>query len=164
MKKSLIALVTVLHLVPHPFGVSPIGATALYSGAYANPRIAWLVPLIPLFFGGAIAGFYDVTVMLFVYAGFALSTIVGRLLLSKRRNLGRYSAAVATGAFVFFLVSNFAIWFVGMYPPTVAGLVSCYVNGLPYLATAVAADAVYCGLLFGLHALIDRHAPAPVPA
>ena len=30
-------MVTALHLMPHPFGVSPIGGAALYAGAYGNP-------------------------------------------------------------------------------------------------------------------------------
>jgi len=38
MKKILIALATVAHLIPHPFGVSSMGATALYAGAYGPKR------------------------------------------------------------------------------------------------------------------------------
>ena len=49
-------MVTALHLMPHPFGVSPIGGAALYAGAYGNPRVAWLVPLIPLFVGDLFGG------------------------------------------------------------------------------------------------------------
>ena len=156
MNKFLLALVTTLHLIPHPFGVSPIGGTALYAGAYGSLRIAWLIPLIPLFVGDLFGGFYDLTVMGFVYLGFALSALVGRLLLSHRRNMRRYVLAVVAGAVVFYLVSNFSIWLVGMYPSTVAGLISCYVDGLPYLGTAIIADAVYCALLFGAHILIER--------
>ena len=156
MNKLLLALVTVLHLIPHPFGVSPIGGTALYAGAYGNLRVAWLVPLIPLFVGDLFGGFYDVTVMAFVYSGFALSALIGRLLLVGQRNTRCFALAVVSAAVVFFLVSNFSIWLVGMYPPTVAGLLSCYVNGLPYLGTAIIADAVYCLLLFGAHTLIER--------
>ncbi len=159
MNKFLIALATVLHFIPHPFGVSPIGGTALYAGAYGPARISWLVPLIPLLLGDLFGGFYNITVMMFVYLGFALSAVTGRLLLSKRRNTRRFASAVVSAAVVFYLVSNFSIWFVGMYPPTFAGLIACYVNGLPYLAIAMAADAIYCGLLFGIHAIFNRQQP-----
>lgn len=161
MNKLLLAVVTTAHFIPHPFGVSPIGATALYAGAYANGRIAWLVPLIPLFIGNLTGGFYDLTVMAFVYAGFALSALVGRFLLAQRRDMRRYGLAVVTGAVVFFLVSNFSVWLVGMYPPTSAGLVQCYVNGLPYLGTAIVANAFYSLVLFGLHTQIDREHLTP---
>ena len=163
MNKILLVLVTVLHLIPHPFGVSPIGATALYGGAYAHRRIVWIVPLIPLLLGDLIGGFYNITVMIFVYAGFALSSVIGRVVLAPRRNIRRYAVAIGAAALIFFLVSNFAVWLVGMYPPTIAGLLQCYINGLPYLGTALLADAVFCFVLFGLHSkLADRPMPATV--
>ena len=156
MKKILIGLTTILHLLPHPFGVSTIGATALYAGAYGNKRTAWLVPLVPLTIGLAITGLYDPIVMAFVLAGYSLSTLAGRWFLAQERNYRRFGLAVLVGAGIFYLVSNFAIWWVGFYPPTVMGLVQCYVNGLPYLGQAALADAAYCFLLFGLHAAIER--------
>ena len=164
MKKLLIGLVTVLYLVPHPFGVSPIGATALYAGAYGSKRVSWAIVLFPLFVVNFVFGFYDPVVMVFVYAGFALSTFAGRWLLRNDRNLKRFAGAIAIGATTFFVVSNFAIWFVGMYPPTAAGLVQCYVNGLPYLGQAMLADAAYCYVLFGLHSAIENSEPIAVSA
>ena len=48
MQKLVVALGTLAHLLPHPFGVSSVRALALYSGAFAPARGAWLVPLLPL--------------------------------------------------------------------------------------------------------------------
>ena len=164
MNRFVLALATLVHLIPHPFGVSSIGATALYAGAYGNKKTSWAIPIIPLLVGNAIFGFYDFRVLGFVYAGFALSTLAGRFLLKKERNYWRYGSAVVIGAIVFFLVSNFAIWLVGMYPPTIAGLVQCYFNGLPYLGQAAVADAAFCFLLFGLHSWIARRQLDPAIA
>lgn len=162
MYKSLILLATFLHLIPHPFGVSPVGATAIYAGASAPPCYAWLVPAVPLLLGNLLFGFYDPVVMAFVYAGFMLSSIAGRLL-AVRQNPVRLATAAAAGAFVFYAVSNFAVWLVGMYPPTVGGLVACYINGLPYLGTGIAANFAYGALLFGLHHLLDNRLTSPEP-
>ena len=156
MNRFVLALAAVAHLVPHPFGVSSIGATALYAGAYGNKKTSWAIPMLLLLIGNAIFGFYDFWVLAFVYAGFGLSTLAGRYLLGNERNYWRYGSAVAIGATIFFVVSNFAIWLVGMYPPTFAGLVQCYVNGLPYLGQAAVADAAYCFVLFGLHNWLAR--------
>jgi hypothetical protein len=156
MKIIVIALATLAHLVPHPFSVSSVGATALYAGAYGRASIAWAVPLLPLLIGNAIFGFYDLTILAFVYAGFALSTLAGRWLLHRERSYPRYATAVTIGATIFYLVSNFPVWLVGMYPPTLAGLAECYLNGLPYLGQAAIADGAFCFVLFGLHALIER--------
>ena len=164
MKKLLIGLVTVLHLIPHPFGVSPIGATALYAGAYGPKRISWAIPLLPLLAAGLFFGFYDPAVMAFVYAGFALSTFAGRALLRHDRNLGRFGAAVVFGATIFFVVSNFANWLVFSDQANLAGLVQTYVNGLPYFGQAMLADAAYCFILFGLHNAIELRQANPAIA
>ena len=164
MNKFLIGLATAIHLAPHPFGVSSVGATALYAGAYGPKRLSWAVPLVPLFIGSLVFGFYEVTMMAFVFGGFALSSFAGRWFLARKRNLMRYGAAVAAGASIFFIVSNFGMWLAGYYPPTLAGLVQCYVNGLPFLGQAALADAAYCFVLFGLHSLIESRQSAPVIA
>ena len=48
-----------------------------------------------------------------------------------------------------------------MYPQTAAGLALCYLNGLPYLGAAIAANTVYSAVLFGLHEAIDRRQIVP---
>lgn len=163
MNKYLLALATVIHLIPHPFGVSPVGAMAIYSGACGDRRYAWAIPFLPLLVANLLFGFYDFTVLFFVYLGFALSSIAGWIL-TNRRSAARLTAAAATGAFIFYLVSNFSIWLVGMYPQTTAGLVQCYFNGLPYLGAGIVANLVYGALLFGLHALIEKQEPSALPA
>ena len=161
MNKFLVGLVSVLHLVPHPFGVSPVGATALYAGAYGDKRTSWAVPLIPLTLAAILFGLYNLLVMAFVFAGFALATLAGRWLLRAERTYGRYGGAIALGASIFFVVSNLGNWlaFSEMYAPGLAGLVQCYINGLPFLGQALIADAFYCFVLFGLHKLIEQRAP-----
>ncbi|MCG8369724.1 MAG: hypothetical protein MJA32_04320 [Proteobacteria bacterium] len=151
MNKWVLGLATVIHLLPHPFGVSSIGATALYAGAFGDKRTSWLVPMVPLTLGLTVTGLYEPVVMLFVFAGFSLSTLAGRWFLSSRRNLTRFAGAVAGGATLFFVVSNLSMWLVGYYPPTLAGLIECYVAGLPFYGLSMLADAAYCFALFGVH-------------
>ena len=160
MKKAVIALATLIHLLPHPFGVSSVGAMALYAGAYGNRRTSWLVPLLPLALGLFITGLYEPIVMIFVFVGFSVATLAGRFV-ARNRSMKRF--AVTAGAIAFFIISNLAVWWV-YYPTTVAGLMQCYVNGLPYLGQAMLADAAYCFVLFGLHAVIDKRQPETVTA
>lgn len=164
MKKIVIAVATLIHLLPHAFGVSSVGALALYGGAFGKPRTSWLVPMLPLALGLLVTGLYVPVVLAFVFAGYALSTLAGRWFLRQARSLGRFGLAVGTGALIFYAVSNFAMWLVGYYPPTLAGLVQCYVNGLPFLGVAALADAAYSFVLFGLHAWLARRETAPVHA
>ncbi|MGI9261548.1 MAG: DUF6580 family putative transport protein [Woeseiaceae bacterium] len=163
MKIIVFALATVLHLVPRPFGVSPVGALSLYSGAFGSRRFFWALPFIPLTIAAFLFGFYDPTVMVFVYAGFALATFAGNRFLSGRRGLADYAAAIGSGAVAFYLVSNIGNW-LAFYPRTPAALVECYVNGLPFLLQATIADAFFCYVLFGLHQVLERTRKEPVTA
>ncbi len=158
MNRFVIGLASVLHLVPHPFGVSPVGAMALYAGAHGDKRFSWATPLLPLTVAAALFGFYELLVMVFVFAGFALATLAGRWLQRGKRSYARYGSAIALGAAIFFVVSNFGNWlaFQEFYTPGIAGLVQCYVNGLPFFGQAIVADAAYCFVLFGLHKLLER--------
>ena len=155
MNRFVIGLATLIHLLPHPFGVSSVGATALYAGANGS-RFFWATPLIPLTLAALVFGFYEPLVMIFVFAGFMLSSFAGRWFLGKRRNYARFGGAVGAGAFIFYGISNFGIWLAGFYPLTTAGLVACYVNGLPFLGQSILADAAFCFVLFGAHSVLER--------
>ncbi len=163
MNRVVIALATVFHVIPRPFGVSSIGALALYSGAHGRPATAWLVPLVPLTLGCMIFGFYEPLVLAFVYAGFALSAFVGYGLLKSRRSHLRYGGAVAGGALLFYAVSNFGNW-LAFYPRDLAGFTACYINGLPFLGQAMLADAAFSFVLFGLHRWLEQDAPETATA
>ena len=166
MNKLLILLATVFHLAPHPLGVSSVGATALYAGAYGAQRYSWAIPLIPLLLAALLFGFYNLVVMAFVFLGFATATLAGRYLLSRKRSYVRYGSAVTLGATAFFLLSNFGNWlaYSELYAPGLTGLVQCYINGLPFFGQALIADAAYCFVLFGLHRLIEQRQPEALPA
>ena len=157
-----LVLAALLRLIPHPWNITPIGSIGLFAGTWCDRRIAWLIPLIPLFIGDAITGFYHPLIMVFVYVGFAISAVIGRVLLSQRRTLLRFGSAVTLNAVIFYLLSNFPVWLV-YYPNTVAGLVECYVKGLPYLSYSMAGDAMFVSLIFGAHHLAQKYAPRAMP-
>ena len=149
MHYVILILAGLIRLIPHPWNFTPIGSIGLFAGTWCSPKIAWAIPLIPLFVGDLIGGFYDPFIMVFVYAGFALSAVIGRLFLARKRTALRFGGAVTVNAVVFYLVSNFPVWLT-YYPRNVAGLIECYVMGLPYLGNMVLGDAVFVAILFGL--------------
>jgi len=156
---GIIALAAALRIAPHPWNFTPVGAMALFSGAVIkNRRLAFVVPLLALFLGDIFIGFHKL--MPIVYASFLLSVAIG-FWLRDRRTAGRISAATLFGAIQFFLVTNFAVWAFGLtYPSTSAGLVACYVAGIPFFWNTLAGDAVYAVLFFGTFALAERLFPA----
>jgi hypothetical protein len=67
---------------------------------------------------------------------------------------------------MFFVTTNFAVWaFSGIYSLDMAGLVQCYVAGLPFLKHTVAGDLFWTAVLFGGAWLLTRRSqPSPKTA
>ncbi len=145
----LILVVAAIRVFPHPLNVTPIGAFALFCGAYLTDRRFLLLPPAALLIGDLFMGLYAWPVMLAVYAGFGLSTLIGRLTLSARRTIPGFVGAVVLGAVVFYALSNVGMWWVA-YPKTLAGLIDCWTDGLPFLLRTLAGDFLYATVIFGI--------------
>jgi hypothetical protein len=156
---AIIALAAALRIAPHPWNFTPVGAMALFSGAIIRDRrLAFFFPIFALFVGDIFIGFHKLIPV--VYASFLVSVAIG-FWLRGRRTLGRITAATLLGAIQFFLVTNFAVWAFGLsYPRNSAGLLACYVAGIPFFWNTLAGDAVYAVLLFGGFSFAERLFPA----
>ena len=146
---SAVLVAAVLRLVPHPPNFTPIGAMALFGGAYFGRNwLAFVVPLGALALSdAALGGFY--AGMNFVYLSVALIVLIGWAV-QGRRSVLRVGAAALASSVLFFLVSNFGTWALsGMYPHTAAGLAACYVAAIPFFQNTLAGDLFYATLLFG---------------
>jgi hypothetical protein len=145
---SAILFAATLRLMPHPPNFTPIGAMALFSGAYLGRRpLAFVAPLGAMLLSDAVLGFYSG--MWVTYLAIAIIVLVGWLALSRVSALRVAGAAVACSV-LFFLVSNFGTWALsGMYPHTGAGLAACYVAAIPFFQNTLAGDLFYATLLFG---------------
>jgi len=156
---ALIALAAALRIAPHPWNFTPIGAMALFSGAMLRDRrLAFLFPLLALFAGDLFIGFHKLIPI--VYTSFLINVAIG-LCLRDRRTIARISLATLLSATQFFLVTNFAVWqFLTGYAYTTAGLLACYIAGIPFFWNTLAGDALYAALLFGSFALAERLFPA----
>lgn len=146
---GLIFLAALVRLLPHLPNVTPVGAIALFGGAYIGRSWYWLLPIATLVVSDWLIGWYSPLVMGGVYFGFIAAALIGRLLLWQRVRWPRVLGAVGVGALTFWIISNFAVW-LAHYPPTLAGLSACYVNALPFLGLSLMGDLIYSLLLFGL--------------
>ena len=149
-----------LRIAPHPMNFAPIGALALFGGAYfSSKRTAFAIPLVSLIAGDVFIGFHRL--IPYVYASFLVSVAIG-FWLRRKRSAPRIGAATLAGAIQFFLITNFAGWAysIGSYPKTASGLAACYVAGIPLFWNTLAGDAFYVLLLFGGMALAERKFPS----
>lgn len=154
-------------LIPHPPNFAPIGAMALFGGAYfADRRLAFVVPLAAMFLSDLAIGLLSGDLSLglhrlipVVYGSFALIVCLG-FWLRKRRTVVPIAGAALAGSLLFFILTNFGVWAFGSwYPKTWEGLVACYVAAIPFFHNTLLGDAVYNTALFGGFALAAYRFP-----
>ncbi len=145
---------------------SPIGAMALFGGAYFNKKWkAFAFPLLMLFISDFIlhqtvfkaygngflyGGWY------WVYGAFALMTIVGRWLL-KKVTVNRFLFSVLTCVFIHWIVTDLGVWIGSKtYSQDVNGFIACLAKAIPYEWRFLAGTLVYGVILFGLFEWMKR--------
>ena len=156
---ALIALCVAARLLPHVQNFSPVAAAALFAGAVMGRRsLAVMVPLAAMLIGDLVLGFYHWQVMATVYAALTVPVLIG--MIGRRYGLWLTAIGGALGsALIFFVTTNFAVWaFSGMYSLDSAGLVQCYIAGLPYLKYTVAGDLLWSAALFASLTLLGSAA------
>jgi hypothetical protein len=156
----LVLFAAVLRILPHPLNLTPIGAMALFSGSvFCEKWLKFVFPLIALFAGDLFIGLH--TLMPIVYLSFLLSVGIG-MWIGENRSFARIAGAALLGAVQFFIITNFAVWAVfTTYPKSLAGLMACYVGGIPFFWNTLAGDALYAALLFGGYAFAAHFVKQP---
>jgi hypothetical protein len=152
---ALILTAAASRLVPHWWNLTAVGAVCLFGGAYFERKwLAFVVPLAGLALSDVVLQntiYQGYGMNYFKYVCFALTIPLGFALRGRTRLLPVGAAAVASAA-LFFLLSNFGVWFAGneaTYPKTPAGLLACYVAALPFALNTVYGNLLFSGLLFG---------------
>jgi len=158
-------------VLPHSgwFGFTAVGGSLLYFGARRAQRSLseMLLPLAAL----AAADYYLTTQVysypfhwqdyLVTWTWYVAAMVLGRILLSRLVSPLRVATAAILGPTSFFLASNFFVWvgshYVGgMYAPTAAGLLACFVAGLPFYARDLVSTGLVLTVVFGVPVVLRR--------
>ena len=156
----LVALLVFSRLTAHLWNLTAVGGVALFAGAFFSKKsYAFLVVFTGLFISDLFLGFHDQ--MMAVYFSYALMSALG-FLLTLKSSRGPIFLLSVTGSVLFFLITNFSVWYGGfMYPPTANGLMQSYIMGLPFFRNQFAADIVSALILFEL-AKLPRSATSAI--
>jgi len=156
----LVIIGVVFRVAPHPWNFAPVGAIALFAGAtFDDRRSAFFVPLVTMFIGDLFIGLHSL--MPVIYATYALIAVLGMLLRERRHSVAAIGGAAFASATIFFVITNFAVWFMGTtYPKTFDGLVACYIAAIPFFDRTLASDLLFSAIFFGAFALAERRIPA----
>ncbi|REL33543.1 hypothetical protein DYD21_11905 [Rhodohalobacter sp. SW132] len=147
---------------------SPIGAMALFGGAYFSRSKALIFPLLTLWLSdimlnrflyfGEWVFFYDG--FLWVYGAFALMVFAGRWM-KPNKGVGRFVGASVAIVFIHWIVTDIGVWLSSpMYPLTLEGLWLCLVAAIPFELNLLAGTLAYGVVMFGLFEWSARSVPS----
>ncbi len=171
MTFALTVLSALGRLLPHAPNVTPLGGSCLFAGSRLSGIWAYLLPLAVMIAtdpivghaGGAHSGYTLGSPL--IYASFMVNVWIGRHML-RRVTAMRVGTAAFICSLQFFVLSNFAVWFAGVfsaspyYASNVSGLITCYAEALPYWGRTLAGDLFYSAAIFGIYELLTRRAAA----
>ena len=161
---SLIILAALSRLVEHPMNFTPMTAILLFSVAFiGNKWLKLIFPFATILFTDMVLesvngfGFHSGSAV--VYLGYALIFGIGFLLLKKVNALNTLTAVVLSST-VFYLLTNFALFYpaspvpnpaVGTYPHNLTGILASYQAGLPFFRNMLMGDLTFTAILFGVY-------------
>ena len=147
-----LALFRLMQLIPN---VSPIAAMALFAGAqFTDKKMAFVIPFAALLVSDFILGMHST--MIFVYAAFAVTVLVG-ISIQKRQTIASVLVAAIGTSLMFFLVTNAGVWMMyDSYAPGFNGLIEAYIAGIPFYQNTLLGDLFFSTVLFGGYALIKQ--------
>src|SRR5271170_1716873 len=143
------------HAIPHPgLPITAVGGSLLFFGA-RRPLWQAIFPVAAL----AASDYYLTTHVysfpfvvqgyLLTWAWYAAVIVLGAILLSKTTTFARVASATLLASTSFFVVTDYAVWAAqpGMYPHTLAGLMTCYAAALPFYRNDLVSTAIVAGLV-----------------
>ena len=158
---ALILFASFTRIIPHMPNFSPIGAMALFGGAYlSNKYYAFIIPILSLWLSDIIINnfilnYYDQFTwfypgFIWQYASFGIIILMGYFLL-KKITLKKVLMTSIGSSLIFFVITNFGVWASGsMYPLNVNGLISCFVLAIPFYKGTLLGFLFYSSFLFGV--------------
>src|SRR3989344_7459523 len=137
--------------IEHAPNFVPVGALALFCGAYLSKKYSLFIPLLVMFLSDALIGFYDWKVMSSVYAGFAIMALLGWWV-KREKSVDNIILASLAGALFFYIITNFAVWASSTwYPQNLYGLLSSYTLALPFFRNSLLGNLFYVPVFFGAY-------------
>ncbi len=133
---------------------SPVIALVLFGGVYLKKQYAYIFPVALMMISDLFLGMHQL--IFFTWGSLVLISFIGRWLRYHKRATTIMGSGIGS-AVVFFLVTNFGVWAMGYYPPTVEGLLQCYAMAIPFFRSTIISTMFYSVTFFGLYALAEKH-------
>jgi hypothetical protein len=154
---SLILILALARLIPHPPNFTPIVAVAIISSCFfRNIYLSFAVIIVSMLLADVFIGFYNN--MFFVYFSLLLIAFIF-FRISTKIKLQNLFIFGFLGSVIFFLISNFGVWILsGMYEKNLNGLIYCYFLALPFFVNTVLSTIIFAYPAFIANNLFSKKA------
>ena len=138
----LIAVLAFSRLIPHPPNFTPLLGMAVFAGARLDNKLfAIIAPITAMFLSDLVIGLHSG--MSIIYFAILVNVLFGFYLKNRFSSL-QIGGTLISGAVLFFLITNFAVWYSSsFYSNDLAGLISCYTMGLPFFQNTLISSIIY---------------------
>ena len=142
---SLIFILALSRLIPHPWNFTPVLAIGLFSGFYFKQiYLSFFVVIFSMFIGDLFLGFHST--MFFTYISLAVAVLIG--LNIKRFSFAEILLGGLSSSLAFFIITNFGAWLtLEMYEKNLSGLLQSYVLAIPFFHSTLISTLLYLFVL-----------------
>ena len=130
--------------IPHPPNFTSLIALSFYVPALLGIRY---IPSLILSFivTDLIIGFHEVT--FFTWGSVVVIGLISRYFV---KNMTTRIIGALSGAFIFFIVSNFGVWSLGSYGYTLNGFIICYTVAIPFFTYSLISTLIFSSIIEGV--------------
>jgi hypothetical protein len=147
MRKSLLIFIGIFaslaasRFIPHPPNFTALIALGFYIPVFFGLRF---VPIVAMCFAitDIFIGFHSTT--LFTWGSILIIGYISRFFVSSI--ISRIFGAISC-ALIFFIITNFGVWFGGMYQPNFNGLLLSYTMALPFLGYSILSTLLFSTII-----------------
>ena len=142
---SLILILALARLIPHPYNFSPMLAVGIFSGFYFRQfYLGLFIVIFSMFIGDLFLGFHST--MFFTYISLTVAVLIG--LYVKHFKFTEILFSGLASSVCFFIITNFGAWLtLEMYTKNFAGLLQSYVMAIPFFHNTLISTFLYLTLL-----------------
>ena len=141
--------------IPHPPNFTSLIALSFYVPAIFGIRY---LPVLLVCFAitDYIIGFHNT--MFFTWGSVIIISLISKYFLNTI--LTRVSGALF-GAIIFYIVTNFGVWYGGMYEPNLEGLTLSYIMGLPFFGYSLISTLIFSAIIEAIYRTINYKLKIP---
>tara|TARA_X000000950_G_C13843884_1_gene631448 strand:+ start:498 stop:980 length:483 start_codon:yes stop_codon:yes gene_type:complete len=138
---SIFLALAISRFIPHPPNFTSLIALSFYVPALLGLRFIPAV-LIAFMITDFIIGYHSGT-----HWTWGSVLVIGLVSQYFAKNINLRLIGSLTGAFIFFLITNFGVWLSGMYSLTTTGLIECYTLALPFFTYSLISTILFSTII-----------------